>query len=110
MPATIHEAPIFAGPGRRFGRNGIEPRVAEIAEALPAIALEAAFEETAHVRGRFRGQPLPIDLALQDSAQNVADRFTFEQGLAGQHFEEDHTEGPDIGGIHHVAAGCSGDI
>ena len=46
---------------------------------------------------RAGGQRAPVDLLEQHGSEHVRGRISREGSPAGQHFEEDDAEGPDIG-------------
>jgi hypothetical protein len=71
--------------------------LADVAQAQPGVALEAAGDQTAQHRMLGDRQGLPVGLGAQHGGQRVADRLALEQPLAGEHLEEDHAEGPDVG-------------
>ena len=86
-----------------------DARLADVAEPLLRLALEAAAEQRAE-RGRSRRrQRGPVDLLAQDRSQRVAHGLALEEPLAAQHLEEHDSEGPDVGPlVDRAAAGLLG--
>ena len=88
---------VLARGGAR--RLQVVAGVRDVAQALARVALEAALEHVADRGRRFCGEAAPVDLAREDGGEDVRDRLAVEQPLAGQHLEEHHTEGPDVGAL-----------
>jgi len=77
-----------------------------VRDPLPAIFLQASFQQQPNRFGSIRGQGTPIGIDLQSVRECVADIFTLEYTLAGEHFVQDATERPYIGALVGIAAPC----
>ena len=99
------------GPGQWRGARVLQvgQRVADVAQAFPRIALEAAGEQPSR-RGRSRfGQRAPVHLGAQHPREHVAHRLAREEPPAGEHLVEHDAEGPDVGAlVDGLAAGLLG--
>ena len=108
--------PARGAPGRGDGgglggerRLEQQPRLADVAQALPGIAVEAAGDQASHRGGCRRGQGGPVGLPREHGRQHVGDRLAAEQPLARQHLVEKGAEGPDVRAlVDRLAAGLLG--
>jgi hypothetical protein len=71
-------------------------RIADVAQPLPAVALEAALQQTPDTCRRARGQQRPVDLLPQHRGERVAHRLASEQLSSRQHLEQHDAERPDV--------------
>ena len=83
--------------GSRAWDFKIDPRLADIAEPLLRIALEAAFDQLAIARGQVLRQQVPVDVLPKHGGESVARRLALEESRAAQHLKHHHAEGPDVG-------------
>ena len=73
-----------------------EPRVADVANALRSILVQAAPEERSDARRETGRQQRPIRLAGQHRGEHVCDFLAGERALPGQHLVEHRAERPDV--------------
>ncbi len=90
-----------------FSRRNL--RLADVAQAVPRVPVEAAAYELAH-RGRGRRrQRAEVRLAGEDGGEHVAHRLSVEEPPACEHLPEDDAEGPDVGApVDGLSAGLLG--
>jgi hypothetical protein len=74
-----------------------QPRVADVAQPVLRVALEAAADELAHARRQPGRQPPEVDLLAQHRRERVDHAPLGEQALARQHLVEHHADRPDVG-------------
>jgi hypothetical protein len=91
-----------AGRIRRFLQQNA--RFSDVSQALPRITNEAALDQVTDSRLRFGRENLPLRFRTDHRGQRVADRFSAEEAIAGDHLPEDGAEGPDVGAAIHVLA------
>ena len=89
------------GPARRVGRAlldlpKLDARLADVAQALLRVALQAALEQGPEPRRRSRGQLRPVGFAHQNRRERVAHGLAGEEPLTCQHLEDDDAKGPDV--------------
>ena len=86
-----------------------DARLADVAQAVPRVAIEAPPQQALDARRRLGRQRRPIDLARQDRREYVRHGLAVEEPLAREHLEEHDAEGPDVGAlVHGPAAGLLG--
>ena len=94
--ASTHDV-LFRSARHHFVQH--EARIPDVAQPVLRTAREAAPQQVTDSGRRPRGQGRPVDLLSQDRGQSVGNGLAFEEPLAGQHFEEDDPERPDIGAL-----------
>ena len=110
-PARERARPGAAAGATSAGERRLEqqPRLADVAQALPGIAVEAAGDQAADRGGCRRGQGGPVGLPREHGRQHVGDRLAAEQPLAREHLVEKGAEGPDVRAlVDRLAAGLLG--
>ena len=86
-----------------------QPRFADVAQAAPRLAIEAALEQPADLGRCRRWQPGEVDLGPDHIRQGVRGGLALEQPLPGEHLEQHDAEGPDVGAfVHRRASGLFG--
>jgi hypothetical protein len=98
-----NDAPSNDGFG--VARGGVEGLVsslecdaglADVAESLARILLEATSRELPKRSRHIRGQELPLGASFEDGRERVRDRRPVEELSPREHLEEDDTVRPDV--------------
>jgi hypothetical protein len=71
--------------------------VADVAEPLLQILAQAAREQLAQARRRPGGQPIVLDLTLDDRREDLGHVLACERGVTREHFVQQAPERPDVG-------------
>ena len=98
--AVRRERPAGGGAVAGAGSSGVaerDPRLADVAQALLRVALQAAVQQAPDSRRGRGGQGAPVDVLPHHRGEDVRDRLALEQLAAGQHLEEDGAESPNVG-------------
>ena len=86
---------MWRAASRNWFRQELQQRhrVPDVAEALPGIFLQTAPQQ----HSGSRRDAVPARLRLNHFRQDLGKIFAVEQLSAGEHFVQNHAEGPDIG-------------
>jgi hypothetical protein len=74
-----------------------EASLADVAQALARVALEAAAHQRAQARRDRRRQRVEGDRRHDHGGEDFRDPFSLERPPAGEHFIDDAAERPDVG-------------
>ena len=89
------------GPSRRrqfpLRILDVQPYIGKVTDAGADVLAQAAPKQTSKGGGSPRREPLPLRLALEHLGEDLANRAAGKHRLAGQHLEEDASEGPHVG-------------
>ncbi len=114
-PRCGRSPPGGRGRGRQRGRCGggrvreSDPSLADVAQALLGVALEAAPQQFSDGLGRACRKCGPFGVRLEHRRERVAHRLALEEPATGEHLVEKGTERPDVGAlVHDPASGLLG--
>ncbi len=75
----------------------VDARITDVANPGMRVLFQAALQQAHNRVWRRIWQPPPLGLMLEHSGQRVRRRLAVKGRLAGEHFEDDATECPDVG-------------
>ena len=73
-----------------------DPRLTDIPQPLPRVLRKTTPQHPLDLKGQAGRQLAPVGFGLKDTCQGITCCFAEEKLFAGQHFEKNHPEGPDV--------------
>src|SRR5262245_46299181 len=79
----------------------LDPRIADIAQALLRVLLKASREEQSNSLRCFGRKRLPVRIVTDDGSDDISRRLSLKRPAPAEHFVQHTPKRPDVGALVH---------